>query len=117
MRILAIRGQNLASLSEAFEIDLTADPLSGTGLFAITGDTGAGKSTILDAMCLALYGNYPRASIEKREKVADPSGELIEVSDSRNILTRGRAGFRGNRLHRPGRRRLPRAMAGPSCAQ
>ena len=118
MRILAIRGQNLASLSERFEIDLTADPLSGTGLFAITGDTGAGKSTILDAMCLALYGNYPRASIEKREKVADPSGELIEVSRFAQYPDARRgAGFRGNRLHRPRRRRLPRAMAGSSCAQ
>ena len=57
MRILAIRGQNLASLSARFDIDLARGLLAGTGLFAITGDTGAGKSTILDALCLALYGD------------------------------------------------------------
>lgn len=56
MRILAIRGENLASLAARFEIDLAAGPLGTTGLFAITGETGAGKSTILDALCLALYG-------------------------------------------------------------
>ena len=48
MRILAIRGANLASLAAPFEIDLAADPLAGSGLFAITGETGAGKSTILE---------------------------------------------------------------------
>lgn len=50
MRILAIRGENLASLGAPFEIDLAAEPLAGSGLFAITGETGAGKSTILDAL-------------------------------------------------------------------
>lgn len=91
MRILAIRGKNLASLAQPFEIDLTAEPLAGTGLFAITGDTGAGKSTILDALCLALYGKYPRASVERRENAFDPSGRPIQVSDPRHILRRGAA--------------------------
>lgn len=88
MRILAVRGQNLASLSE-FQIDLTLPPFVGTGLFAITGDTGAGKSTILDALCLGLYGAYPRAATEGREKVFDPGNEEIQAGDPRNILRRG----------------------------
>ena len=47
MRILAIRGANLASLADEFELDLAAEPLASAGLFAITGETGAGKSTVM----------------------------------------------------------------------
>ncbi|HVA12955.1 MAG TPA: AAA family ATPase [Stellaceae bacterium] len=92
MRILAIRGENLASLAAPFEIDLAAGPLAGSGLFAITGETGAGKSTILDALCLALYGEYPRVSVSRRENVPDPSGEAISIRDGRAILRRGAGG-------------------------
>lgn len=89
MRILAIRGANLASLAAPFEIDLTAEPIAGSGLFAITGETGAGKSTILDALCLALYGEYPRVSVSRRENAPDASGERISIHDGRAILRRG----------------------------
>ena len=94
MRILAIRGENLASLARPFELDLTAEPLAGAGLFAITGETGSGKSTILDALCLALYGEYPRVAVGRQEKVPDPSGKELSISDGRAILRRGAsAGF------------------------
>jgi len=90
MHILAIRGENLASLSEAFEIDLTAEPLASAGLFAITGNTGSGKSTLLDAMCLALYSDCPRLSAEGvDDDVPDQSGEKIKSRDSRSILRHG----------------------------
>ncbi|MGX5775327.1 AAA family ATPase [Methylorubrum zatmanii] len=94
MRILAIRGENLASLAAPFSVDLAAEPLGATGLFAITGETGAGKSTILDALCLALYGRYPRVAVGRREDVPDPGGEALSASDGRAILRRGAgAGF------------------------
>ena len=44
MKILAIRVHQLASILDA-EVDFSASPLKEAGLFAITGDTGAGKST------------------------------------------------------------------------
>ena len=47
MKILAIRGKNIASLDGEFSVDFTCEPLVSTGLFAITGPTGAGKSTLL----------------------------------------------------------------------
>lgn len=42
MRILAIRGRNLTALAGDFQVDFEDGPLSGAGLFAITGPTGAG---------------------------------------------------------------------------
>jgi exonuclease SbcC len=91
MRILSIRGRNLASLSDRFEINLDVEPLASAGLFAITGETGTGKSSILDALCLALYGNCPRLSAEgAREAVPDPGGE-IHSTDARSCLRRGAA--------------------------
>lgn len=60
MRILKLRFANLNSLVGEWQIDFTASAYTDNGIFAITGATGAGKSTILDAICLALYGATPR---------------------------------------------------------
>ncbi|KKN86187.1 hypothetical protein LCGC14_0270560 [marine sediment metagenome] len=90
MQILCIRGANLASLADNFEIDMTQEPLRSAGLFAITGETGSGKSTILDALCLALYGSCPRLSgAGVNDDVPDVTGETIKSSDPRAILRRG----------------------------
>ena len=90
MRILAIRGANLASLAEGFAIDFDSEPLRSAGLFAITGETGAGKSTILDAICLALYDKFPRVvAAGASEGAPDPSGETLGSGDPRTILRRG----------------------------
>ncbi|MDR1052071.1 MAG: AAA family ATPase [Deltaproteobacteria bacterium] len=60
MRIEKIRLKNLNSLYGEWLVDLTDPAYLGEGLFAITGPTGSGKTTILDAVCLALYGKTPR---------------------------------------------------------
>jgi len=60
MRILQVRFKNLNSLVGEWEIELTHPAFASDGIFAITGPTGAGKTTILDAVCLALYGRTPR---------------------------------------------------------
>lgn len=60
MRIEKIRFGNLNSLSGSWELDLTLPEYRSDGIFVISGPTGAGKSTILDALCLALYGRTPR---------------------------------------------------------
>ena len=60
MKILQLRFKNLNSLHGEWVIDFTAPQYLANGIFALTGPTGAGKSTILDAICLALYGSTPR---------------------------------------------------------
>lgn len=55
MKIHKIRIKNIASLKGQHEVDFD-NSLLEQGSFAITGDTGAGKSTILNCVALALYG-------------------------------------------------------------
>ncbi|KGO79962.1 hypothetical protein Q763_12220 [Flavobacterium beibuense F44-8] len=93
MKILAIRIKNLASLEGTTEIDFTAEPLCSAGIFAITGATGAGKSTILDALCLALYGKTPRY-LQAKEigiEIRDIQGSTLNQGDVRSILRDGTA--------------------------
>ncbi len=60
MKVLELRFKNLNSLYGEWFIDFTDPAYVSNGIFALTGPTGAGKSTILDAICLALYGATPR---------------------------------------------------------
>lgn len=89
MKILAIEGENIASLAR-FRLDLQSEPLRSSGLFAIVGPTGSGKSSLLDAMCLALFQQAPRLdNIRNQEaKIAGAYGELSQ-DNVRNLLRRG----------------------------
>ncbi len=94
MKIDKITICNLTSLEGEQTIDFTREPLRSAGLFAITGDTGAGKSTILDAICLALYNRAPRLdNVERLQgdgwKKNEDRAQAIQANDVRNILRRG----------------------------
>jgi len=60
MKIQHLRFKNLNSLEGEWQIDFTAPEYESEGIFVITGPTGVGKTTILDAFSLALYGRTPR---------------------------------------------------------
>lgn len=94
MKIEKITLCNLTSIEGEQVIDFTQEPLRSAGLFAITGDTGAGKSTILDAVCLALYDHAPR--FDGMEKLSSDSlkrqedrAQAMQAGDVRAMLRRG----------------------------
>ena len=88
MKILRISLRNIASLAGLHTVDFTQEPLASAGLFSISGPTGAGKSSLLDALCLALYEKTPRLSrVGRLDEIQN--GE--RPSDPRTLLRRGAA--------------------------
>ncbi|NHI16331.1 AAA family ATPase [Microbacterium excoecariae] len=84
MRIHRIEIEGFGPFRARQDIDL--DAYAADGLFLISGRTGAGKSSILDAVCFALYGTTPRYdSSEKRLRsdhagLEDPTRIAVEFS-------------------------------------
>lgn len=72
MRIRSLRFKNINSLAGEWRIDFCDPAYVSSGIFAITGPTGAGKSTILDAVSLALYGQTPRLG-----RITKNAGEVM----------------------------------------
>lgn len=68
MKLLKLRIENVNSLAGVHEIDFRAPEFKESGIFAICGPTGSGKTSILDAVTLALYGTTPR--MEERSQTA-----------------------------------------------
>ena len=59
MRLHSLRVQAFGPFAGVEEVDL--DALAEDGLFLLHGQTGAGKTSVLDAVCFALYGRVPGA--------------------------------------------------------
>ncbi len=75
MKILKVRLLNINSLKGEFDIDFEKF-LKDESLFAITGPTGAGKSTILDVITCAMYGRTARLS-NPNELMSRHTGECL----------------------------------------
>ncbi|OAV17111.1 Exonuclease SbcC [Moraxella catarrhalis] len=80
MKILKLSFENINSLKGKWQIDFEDTAFHHHALFAITGPTGAGKTTILDAICLALYGETPRLSISATQNELMSIGTAFAAS-------------------------------------
>jgi exonuclease SbcC len=73
MKITRLRIAGFGPYKSEQEVDFTR--FDADGIFLITGKTGAGKSSILDAICFALYGSVPRfdgSELRLRSDHCDP---------------------------------------------
>ena len=89
MKLKKLIIHNIASIADA-EIDFSGEGLRDEAVFLICGETGSGKTTILDALCLALYNKTPRLSqATARESYTDVNGESITLSSPVQYLRKG----------------------------
>src|SRR5918997_2267616 len=99
MRPLRLDMAGFAAFREPTTVDFT-----DADFFALVGPTGAGKSTVLDGICFALYGMVPRwgGSRGIGNALAPSAAEarvrlVFESGGARDVATRGvRGDGRGN---------------------
>ena len=87
MKLQKLTIHNIASIEDA-TIDFDAQPLADSEVFLITGKTGAGKSTILDAICLALYADTPRLDTTKMQGDTLDGEKAVKIDDPRQLMRR-----------------------------
>jgi exonuclease SbcC len=83
MRLHRLRVSAFGPFPDSEEIDF--DELNDAGLFLLTGPTGAGKTSILDAICFALYGQVPGVrgvKALKSQHAADDAKPEVELDFS-----------------------------------
>lgn len=97
MRLIKLKIRNIASLKGEHEINFAAIQ-NQSPLFAITGETGAGKSSILNSIGLVLYGKVYKSNVTQNDLVTlgEKEGqiELIFQAQGKSYLALWRARVR-----------------------
>ncbi len=110
MKILSIRFQNINSLKGVHEIRFDREPFLSSPLFAITGPTGAGKTSILDAITIALYGRVHRHDKDAYESMTRHTSESYsEVEfEANGVIFRSKWSIRRSRGKTDGALQTPK---------
>ena len=74
----------------AGEVSIDLDELSGAGLFLLTGATGAGKTSVLDAVCFALYGAVPGDRQLAKRLRSDQAADGVAPAVRMELTVQGR---------------------------
>ena len=101
MRLHNLEITAFGPFAETVEIDF--DQLGADGLFLLHGQTGAGKTSILDAVAFALYGTVPGARADGRRLLSDhaPRGAVPKVRLEATIAGRRLCIERSPEFERP----------------
>lgn len=87
MRVHTLRVTAFGPFAETVEVDL--DALSQDGLFLLCGPTGAGKTSLLDAIAFALYGRVPGARGQEKRLRSDHSPATVRTEVVCEMTLRG----------------------------
>ena len=100
-----MRLEGLGPYAQAQDVDF--DRLNAAGLFLLDGPTGAGKSTVLAALCFALYGTVPggRSAESLVTTLLEPGAVIPEVQVEFTVQGRRFEVVRSPKHERPRRRR------------
>ena len=100
-----MRLEGLGPYAQAQDVDF--DRLNAAGLFLLDGPTGAGKSTVLAALCFALYGTVPggRSAESLVTTLREPGAVIPEVQVEFTVQGRRFEVVRSPKHERPRRRR------------
>ena len=104
MRLHRLEVEAFGPFAGSVEVDF--DRLGADGLFLLHGDTGAGKTTVLDAVAFALYGTVPGVRKDGKRLLSDhaPAGSVPTVTLEATIAGRHLRLVRSPEFERPKRR-------------
>lgn len=87
MRILSLHFGNINSLAGEWTIRFDDPAFVRNRLFAISGPTGSGKTSVLDAISLALYGKTPRQESVADKRNVEIGSDLVMTAGTGNSFS------------------------------